>query len=298
MIGLPDLRGDLDHPLHIGEHVGPIVMRRELAHPGVEDIEHIGAGLRLGQQELAGCGGKLRHQLVPELRLGEHEDARVFMIAALAAFDRIAGEGKGRSREANQRQSAGIELRAEQPNSFEREVHRFARIWRAERRDVGRTAHRIVDDRSFSLYKGKMEAHPFQGRQNVGKDNGRIEVEGIQRLEGDLGRQLRLFDELEQRVPLAQCPVFGHVPPSLTHQPDRRDVGRRAPNAFEKPAFRHRRRGRCHPLHQPATSFAKYVRIMSAPARLMPISDSMAQRCRSIQPFAAAAWSIAYSPLT
>src|SRR5438552_9613 len=49
---------------------------------------------------------------------------------------------------------------------------------------------------------------------------------------------------------------------------------------------------------QAAASSAKYVTIMSAPARAIPVSDSSAPRRRSIQPRAEAAWSAAYSPLT
>jgi len=49
---------------------------------------------------------------------------------------------------------------------------------------------------------------------------------------------------------------------------------------------------------QRATSLAKYVRIMSAPARLKAIISSMTTAFSSIQPFAAAALIIEYSPLT
>src|SRR5699024_5098022 len=47
-----------------------------------------------------------------------------------------------------------------------------------------------------------------------------------------------------------------------------------------------------------ATSTAKYVSTWSAPARWMPRTDSIIAASRSIQPFAAAAWIIAYSPDT
>ena len=47
-----------------------------------------------------------------------------------------------------------------------------------------------------------------------------------------------------------------------------------------------------------ATSSAKYVRIRSAPARLMDSNDSCATSSRSSHPLSAAAWSIAYSPET
>lgn len=52
------------------------------------------------------------------------------------------------------------------------------------------------------------------------------------------------------------------------------------------------------PCNQRQASLAKYVRIMSAPARLMLVRISSAIRCSSIQPLAAAALTIANSPLT
>ena len=47
-----------------------------------------------------------------------------------------------------------------------------------------------------------------------------------------------------------------------------------------------------------AASSAWYVMMMSAPARFMLVSVSSTMRFSSIQPFAAAALTIAYSPLT
>ena len=49
---------------------------------------------------------------------------------------------------------------------------------------------------------------------------------------------------------------------------------------------------------QRAASLAKYVRMASAPARLMASSDSITQLRSSSQPFCAAALSMLYSPLT
>src|SRR5262249_26258389 len=49
---------------------------------------------------------------------------------------------------------------------------------------------------------------------------------------------------------------------------------------------------------QPASSFAQYVTITSAPARRIAVSDSSAAARSSRSPAAAAAFSIAYSPLT
>src|SRR6185369_15435836 len=47
-----------------------------------------------------------------------------------------------------------------------------------------------------------------------------------------------------------------------------------------------------------AASLAKYVRMRSAPARLIPISISIITRSSSIHPFCPAAFTIEYSPLT
>src|SRR5215813_3518313 len=53
-----------------------------------------------------------------------------------------------------------------------------------------------------------------------------------------------------------------------------------------------------YPRRRVATSVAQYVKMMPAPARLMAVSDSVITRSRSSQPLAAAASTIAYSPLT
>ena len=47
-----------------------------------------------------------------------------------------------------------------------------------------------------------------------------------------------------------------------------------------------------------ANSVAQYVSTMSAPARLIDVNNSLIARSRSIQPLAAAASTIAYSPDT
>ncbi len=57
-----------------------------------------------------------------------------------------------------------------------------------------------------------------------------------------------------------------------------------------------RNRGHQDSFSQPASSEAQYVRTVSAPARLMPSTDSVMAPRRSIQPFAAAASIMAYSP--
>src|ERR1700674_255826 len=53
-----------------------------------------------------------------------------------------------------------------------------------------------------------------------------------------------------------------------------------------------------YPLNLRATSFAKYVRIKSAPARLIDVSTSIVARSSSIHPLIPAARIIEYSPET
>ena len=61
--------------------------------------------------------------------------------------------------------------------------------------------------------------------------------------------------------------------------------------------FGHKQNGFCY-LSQRAASFAWYVKMISAPARCMPVRISSTTRFSSSQPFCAAALTIAYSPLT
>ena len=66
----------------------------------------------------------------------------------------------------------------------------------------------------------EIQAHSLQRQEDVRENNGRVQVETPDGLQGHLGRQLRVSADLQERVTLPQPPVFGQVAARLAHHPD------------------------------------------------------------------------------
>jgi hypothetical protein len=65
------------------------------------------------------------------------------------------------------------------------------------------------------------EAHGVRDREDVGEQDGRIEREAIERLQGHLARELGCLAQREKVAGARPgAVVFRQVPPGLTHQPD------------------------------------------------------------------------------
>jgi hypothetical protein len=62
-----------EHGAEIGLNELAIVGRRELPHPGVEDLDGLRARLDLREQKAPHDLGELGHELPPELGLSVHE---------------------------------------------------------------------------------------------------------------------------------------------------------------------------------------------------------------------------------
>jgi hypothetical protein len=76
---------------------------------------------------------------------------------------------------------------------------------------------------------------------SVREQNGGIQVEAPQRLQGDIPGQFGRPHQVQETVLFAQSAVFGQVTPGLPHYPDRRSVNRPA-SAGVKKAFSGRHR--------------------------------------------------------
>ena len=74
---------------------------------------------------------------------------------------------------------------------------------------------------------GELEPDPerLEHQQDVGEQDGSVDTQPVDRLEGDLARGLRRFAQVEERVSRAQGAVLGHVAPGLAHEPHRRERG-------------------------------------------------------------------------
>ena len=83
-----------------------------------------------------------------------------------------------------------------------------------------------MNDRAFSGLKLKGQPHAFEGQQQVGEDDRRVDIELLGGGDGDLGGELGLLADFEQGVVLADGLILRHIAARLAQKPDRRAVDR------------------------------------------------------------------------
>src|SRR5262249_38494716 len=140
---------------------------------------------------------------------------------------------------------------------------RLGRLGQREQRDAGRIVHVLVQDRCETA---RLELRDERGRVRSTAERVKLHVQ----------------------APIEPRRLAVRPPPVL------RDV-----DALEPRLLRPLVDARPHPpCSHAAASFAWYVTTRSAPARRIPVSASSTTARSSSQPFAAPAFTIAYSPLT
>ena len=82
----------------------------------------------------------------------------------------------------------------------------------------------MMDNRAFASLKLKVQPHALEGQQQVGEDDRRVDVELFRGGDGDLGGELGLLADFEQRVVLADGLILRHIAARLAQEPDRRAV--------------------------------------------------------------------------
>ena len=106
---------------------------------------------------------------------------------------------------------------------------RFARFVVAQPIDVGGLADRPLDRGAFPLDEVDRQAHRPEGQQQIGKENGGVDVDEIDRLQRDGDGELGMTADFQEGMAFPQRPVVGHVAPRLAHEPDRRRIDGLAP---------------------------------------------------------------------
>src|SRR6185503_16274532 len=107
-----------------------------------------------------------------------------------------------------------------------REVH-FG-IDEPELLDRLRVAYGFEEARALAGRELEGCPHRLEREQDVRKEDGRVHRERAHGLESDLCCELGVLTNLEERVFLANGPVFGHVTAGLAHEPDGSGVDRLA----------------------------------------------------------------------
>ena len=107
-----------------------------------------------------------------------------------------------------------------------RDIPEFSSTIGAQTGNVGRTANRLFDPGSLARREVEGQPHDFEGKKQVGKDNGGVDTEDFGGGNGDLGRKFGFLADLNQGMLLANRAIFRHVAAGLTHKPDRRTLDR------------------------------------------------------------------------
>ena len=91
---------------------------------------------------------------------------------------------------------------------------------------LGAAAGGIVNHRSLAFGELQLDAHGFQGEEDVGEDDGGIHTQFFYGEEGYLSCQLRRLTEGKKRILPPQGAVLCEEAACLPHQPDRRILRR------------------------------------------------------------------------
>jgi len=142
----------------------------------------------------------------------------VEVVAGAAAFDHVAGQGEGRAAETDDGKLSG-EMFCDQAHGL-RDIAKFGGAVGAELGDVLLGADGLFDYRAFSSGEVERQSHDFEREQEVGEDDGGIDLQNFSGGDGDFGGEGGLLADFEQRVLLANGTVFGHVASGLAHEPD------------------------------------------------------------------------------
>ena len=179
-----------------------VVLGRERPDPRVEDLDGLGARFDLRHDEGADHLGQAVAQPVPRLGVAVHQRLGPGEVARGPALDGVRRQRERRAGEADERDAA-VELPSRHRNRVQHVAEPFARLEQPEPFDVSFGPERLLDPRAFAFDEVERQAHRFEGQQQVREDDGGVDVDGVDRLQGDAGGQLGRPTELEEGVPFA-----------------------------------------------------------------------------------------------
>ena len=170
---------------------------------------------------------------MPLLWLAIHQPLGNFVIARRTAFHRITDQRERRTRKTDQR-NATIELSCGHPNSITHIRHGLFGGSRGQSIDIGHCANRVVYNRAFALYIVQIQTHRFENRQQILKNNRSIHIISVHRLHRNRRRDLGRLHHIEKTIAIAIRPIRLHIPPGLTHKPNRRRIHTFMTTRFQK----------------------------------------------------------------
>ena len=207
------------------QRVAAIVLHAQAADPAVEDLQHVGAGAHLLGGVFRQHVHQLADQLVPNFGRVVHQLLHFQVVTRPAALDHVAGQRERRAAEADDRQ-LGAEMLHHQGDRVG-DIAKFGGAIGAQHLHVFGGAHRLLDHRPFAGGEMEGQAHDFERQQQVGEDDGGVNLEELGGGDGHFGREFGLLADFDQRMMLADVAVFLHVAASLAHEPNRSGLDRK-----------------------------------------------------------------------
>ena len=216
------LRDAFDDPFRRFDRPALKFARRQHAGPGIEDLQHVGAGLELAKEIL----NRVLDNGVDDLRkrfgvtIRHHPRRR--LIRRAVARDHVGRNRPWRAAEADQRDFR-IEFAAHAAQRFEHWFEFTEVAGRRQRADLVGCVER-VEPRAFADFETHITAERVGNDQDIGEDDGGVEVEAADRLQRYFGGEVRREAQVEKAAGLgADFTVFRQIAAGLAHHPDRRD---------------------------------------------------------------------------
>ena len=213
----------LGHAAGVGEDPRLVFERSENTCPGVEDLHGLRPGRDLGAQVGDRRVRQLLHEQGEGLGVVLHERAQGREIPGLAPLHHVAGQGEGQAREADERDLAR-ELSAQDADGVHDEAQGLLRVGHAQGRHGGAVPHPRPQHRALLLQELQRHAHGFDRDEDVREQDGRVDAQALDGLQGDLGGELRRLAHGQEVVPAPHLHVFREIAARLAHNPHRDGV--------------------------------------------------------------------------
>jgi len=202
-------------------HVPLVVVEREGAGPGVEQLHRARPGENLGAQERAGQVRRPRGEGGPRPGVAVHEAARAQVVAAGPALDQVGGQRERRACEPDER---GASERGDRPSDAVADRSQPGVVERVRGRgqavDVGPRASRLGEHGPDARGDLDVDSRQAERDNDVAEEDRGVNAVPPDRLERDLGGERRGEAGLEHPGARAGRPVLGKGAPGLTHEPD------------------------------------------------------------------------------
>ncbi len=155
---------------------------------------------------------------MPGRLVGVEQRLGVLVGARRTSLDEVAGDGERRTGEGDQGHREGLDQHPAGLGDVRRVDRRFERSQPGE---VGGAAERLLDHRSGARSDVDADPDRMHRDDDVAVEHGCVDAVASHRLEGDLRRQFRLLDRVEDAPGPADVAVFGQAAARLTHEPHR-----------------------------------------------------------------------------